>query len=54
MGTIMKEDLGFQIHKYETSDKIIWNEFLLKCKIIILCLIVILWNIMLIDLRISH
>lgn len=32
MGTIMKEDLGFQIHKYETSDKIIWNEFLLKCK----------------------
>ena len=32
MGIIMKEDLGFQIHKYEASDKIIWNEFLLKCK----------------------
>ena len=32
MGIIIKEDLGFQIHKYEASDKIIWNEFLLKCK----------------------
>ncbi|WP_216938131.1 MULTISPECIES: GNAT family N-acetyltransferase [unclassified Acinetobacter] len=28
----MSEDASFQIKKYEDSDKIIWNEFLLTCK----------------------
>src|SRR5690606_21597629 len=28
----MGEDISFKIKKYEDSDKIMWNKFLLKCK----------------------
>lgn len=32
MGIIIKENLGFQIKRYEDSDKNDWNNFLIKCK----------------------